>query len=124
MAVKQINRREIRLEKKGRMRRKSLGTAERPRLAVFRSLKHLYVQLIDDNAQKTLLTVSTLSKDLQDEVSKAKSRIEVAKLIGMAVAKQAKEKNFTTVKFDRSGYLYHGLIKSLAEGAREGGLVF
>lgn len=113
-----------RLKKKIRIRKKVHGTPECPRLVVFRSAKHAYAQIIDDLSGTTLVAASTLSKDLQESVKNAKSPIERFKLIGTAIAKKALEKNITKVVFDRNGYLYHGRVKALAEGAREGGLKF
>jgi large subunit ribosomal protein L18 len=114
-----------RLEKKhSRIRMKIKGTPERPRLVVFRSARHAYAQIIDDTTGKTLLSVSTLSKDVRDDVKQAKTPIERYKLIGIKAAKKALEKNIKVVVFDRGGYLYHGRVKALAEGAREGGLKF
>lgn len=107
--------------KKGK---KIRGTAERPRLVVFRSIQHLYAQLIDDSNSKTILTVSTKSKDIGDKIKETKDRKDVAKLIGKTAAEKAKELNISKIIFDRNGYLYHGRVKSLAEGAREGGLIF
>lgn len=106
-----------RLKKKIRIRKTVNGTAERPRLCVFRSGKHMYAQIINDVDGTTLVAVSSLGKD--DVAGK-----EMAKVVGMEVAKAATSKNITNVVFDRNGYLYHGRIKSLAEGAREGGLNF
>jgi large subunit ribosomal protein L18 len=111
-------------KKQARIRKKIVGTSERPRLAVFRSARHAYAQIIDDTAGKTLLSVSTLSKDIREEVKKAKTPVEQYKLIGIAAAKKALEKNIKEVVFDRGGYLYHGRVKALADGAREGGLKF
>ena len=111
-------------KKQARIHKKIKGTTERPRLVVFRSAKNAYAQIIDDSTGKTLLSVSTLSKDIRDEVKQAKSPIERYKLIGSAAAKRALEKNIKEVVFDRNGYLYHGRVKALAEGAREGGLKF
>jgi large subunit ribosomal protein L18 len=111
-------------KKQARIRKKIKGTSGRPRLVVFRSARHAYAQIIDDSTGKTLLSVSTLSKDLREEVKQAKSPIERYKLIGVAAAKKALEKNIKEVVFDRSGYLYHGRVKALADGAREGGLKF
>lgn len=106
-----------RLKKKIRIRKTVNGTAERPRLCVFRSGKHMYAQIINDVDGTTLVAVSSLGKD--DVAGK-----DMAKSVGMEVAKAATSKNITTVVFDRNGYLYHGRVKSLAEGAREGGLNF
>ena len=111
-------------KKQARIRRKIKGTSERPRLVVFRSARHAYAQIIDDATGKTLLSVSTLSKELREEVKQAKTPIARYKLIGVVAAKKALEKNIKEVVFDRSGYLYHGRVKALADGAREGGLKF
>jgi large subunit ribosomal protein L18 len=111
-------------KKQVRIRKKIRGTSERPRLVVFRSAKHAYAHIIDDTTGKTLLSVSTLSKDLREDVKHAKTPIARYKLIGVAAAKKALEKNIKEVVFDRSGYLYHGRVKALADGAREGGLKF
>ena len=124
MSIKIYNKQKIRIRKKRHIRKKVFGTPERPRLCVFRSLKHIYAQLIDDSSQKTILSVSNLSKDLKEELSKAKSKTEVAKIVGMNVAKKALSMNHSNIIFDRSGYIYHGRVKALAEGAREGGLIF
>ena len=106
-----------RLKKKIRIRKTVSGTADRPRLCVFRSGSHMYAQVINDVEGTTLVAVSSLGKD-------DKSGIEMAKIVGMEVAKAATAKNIKNVVFDRNGYLYHGRVKSLAEGAREGGLNF
>ena len=111
-----------RATKKARIRRKISGTAERPRLSVFRSLNHIYVQMIDDVKGTTLLEASTKSKELVDEIKSSKGKTSKSKLVGKLVAKKAVEKGITTAVFDRSGYQYHGRIKAVAEGAREGGL--
>ena len=104
-------------KKQARIRKKIKGTSGRPRLVIFRSAKHAYAQIIDDSTGKTLLSVSTLSKDLREDAKQAKTPIERYKL-------KALEKNIKEVVFDRSGYLYHGRVKALADGAREGGLKF
>jgi large subunit ribosomal protein L18 len=100
------------------------GTGERPRLVVFRSAQHIYAQIVDDQQQKTLFSVSTLTKDIQEKLGKAKGKIAQAKLVGMHLAEVAKGKNVIKIVFDRGGYLYHGRVKALADGAREGGLEF
>ncbi|MBI5214781.1 MAG: 50S ribosomal protein L18 [Ignavibacteriae bacterium] len=101
------------------------GTTARPRLVVYRSLKHIYAQLVDDTSSKTVLGVSTLSEGVKTVLQTgAKDKKSIAKQVGIAVAKKAIENNIKTVVFDRNGYQYHGVVKSLAEGAREGGLVF
>lgn len=115
---------ERRLKKKARIRKKVRGTPERPRFTVYRSAKHVYAQIIDDVAGRTLAAASTLSKDLRDQVKAAQSRMEICKLVGAAAAKKALEKNITEVVFDRNGYLYHGRVKAIADGAREAGLKF
>lgn len=124
MSVKVHDKQKQRLRKKKQIRKKVRGTTEIPRLAVFRSLKHVYAQLIDDTSQKTIITVSSLSKDLKDELAKAKNKIEISKVIGSNIAKRAKDLKFEKVVFDRAGYIYHGRVKALAEAARNGGLIF
>lgn len=106
-----------------RIRTKISGTAGRPRLNVFRSLDHIYAQVIDDVEGKTLVSASTIDKGLRADIS-GKSKKEQATLVGKAVAERAKAAGISTVLFDRGGYLYHGRIKALADGAREGGLDF
>lgn len=106
-----------RITKKIRIRRKVSGTAERPRLCVYRSTKHMYAQIFDDTTGKCLLTVSSL----KDE---SKSGVEQATWVGSEIAKQAKAKGISTVVFDRNGFIYHGRVKALADGARSGGLTF
>lgn len=118
------NSQERLLKKKARIRKKISGTPERPRFTVYRSQKHIYAQIVDDVAGKTLVMSSTLSKDLKDELAKVKSPIDVCKMIGKATAKKALEKNIHEVVFDRNGYLYHGRVKAIADGAREAGLKF
>jgi large subunit ribosomal protein L18 len=107
-----------------RIRRKVQGTAERPRLNVFRSLNHIYAQLVDDLAGRTIITVSSLDKALASDVKAAKGKVGASKVVGKAIAAKAKEKGIATVCFDRGGYLYHGRVKAVADGAREGGLNF
>jgi large subunit ribosomal protein L18 len=102
-----------------RIRRKVTGTSERPRLAVFKSLKHIYVQLIDDASGRTIVSAST-----HDEGSAKGSNTAAAKAVGALIAKKAKDKGVQQVVFDRGGYLYHGNIKALADAARENGLEF
>jgi len=107
-----------------RIRKKVMGTAERPRLAVYRSLNHIYAQLVDDLAGRTILTVSSLDKEVVPKKTSGKGKIEAGKLVGKQIAAKAKEKGIEHVSFDRGGYLYHGRVKAVAEGAREGGLNF
>ncbi|MBM4170285.1 MAG: 50S ribosomal protein L18 [Ignavibacteria bacterium] len=113
-----------RARKKARVRRKISGTAERPRLSVFRSLNHIYAQVIDDNNKNTLAAASTKDKELADELKTSKGKASKSKLVGMLLAKRVLDKGINAVVFDRSGYQYQGRIKALAEGAREGGLKF
>ncbi len=106
-----------------RVRRRVVGTAERPRMAVYRSLNHIYAQIIDDAAGRTLVAASDLEAELRKSRD-GKKKGEVAVLVGAAVARKAKEKRISTVVFDRGGFKYHGRIKALAEAARQGGLLF
>lgn len=106
-----------------RIRKVVFGTSQRPRLSVYRSLKHLYVQVIDDETQKTLFSFSTNTKPFREKVSKG-GTVSAASQLGEWVAKEAKAKGVTAVVFDRGGYLYHGRIKALAEACRKGGLLF
>jgi len=104
-----------------RIRGKISGTSDRPRLSVFRSNKQIYAQIIDDSKGVTLAAASSADKDI---ASKKITKIEQAKLVGQQLAEKAKQAEIDTVVFDRGGYVYHGRVKSLAEGAREGGLKF
>ncbi|HKL16538.1 MAG TPA: 50S ribosomal protein L18 [Balneolaceae bacterium] len=117
----------VKTERRNKIRRRIratiTGTAERPRLAVFKSSKHVYLQLINDRENVTITTVSSLSNDLQDEIAD-KSKMEAATLIGQTMAKIALDHGVKKVVFDRGGYKYHGIIKAAADGAREGGLDF
>ncbi|MBN2419028.1 MAG: 50S ribosomal protein L18 [Deltaproteobacteria bacterium] len=119
-----ISRAKSREKRKKRVRRKVLGTSERPRLSVFRSAKNIYAQIIDDTSFNTLVQVSTISKDIRDELKGKSGNREGASMIGKLIAQRAQEKGIKKVVFDRNGFLYHGRIKSLAEAAREGGLEF
>ncbi|MBX7151157.1 50S ribosomal protein L18 [bacterium] len=107
-----------------RIRRKLAGTTERPRLAIFRSVKHIYAQLIDDSQGKTLVHISSTADAVKNAVSGSKGKIGVSKAVGMEVAKAAKSKGIEKVVFDRGGYQFHGRVKAVADGAREGGLQF
>lgn len=120
MAVKSRNARKRRQR---RIRMKISGTAERPRLNVFRSLEHIYAQVIDDETGNTIVSASTLDKSLRDNLA-GKGKKDQAKAIGEIVAERAKDAGIETVVFDRGGFIYHGRIKALADGAREGGLKF
>ena len=115
---------ERRVRKKARVRRKVFGTTQRPRFTVFRSTRHVYAQIIDDAQGKTIVSASSLSKVLKDQVKAAPSEKEVCRLVGITAAKMALEMKITEVVFDRNGYLYHGRVKAVADGAREGGLKF
>jgi len=111
-------------KKKASIRKKVHGTPDRPRLTIYRSAKHIYAQIIDDTTGKTLVSASTLSKGLRDDVKNVKAPMEICKLVGKYAAKQALEKKIQVVVYDRNGYLYHGRVKAVADGAREGGLKF
>ena len=117
--VSRVDTNKKRIRRHKRVRGKIFGTAQKPRLCVFRSLKNIYAQVIDDENGKTLASASSLDK----EFNQYGGNKEAAKLVGQAVAKAALEKGITEVVFDRGGYIYHGRVKALAEGAREGGLV-
>ena len=121
--IKKPDRKEIRAKRQQRVRSKIYGTAQRPRLNVFRSLKNIYAQLVDDDNGVTMLTVSTLSPDLKGKLNSGGNK-DAAVAVGRLVAEKALEKGIGKVVFDRAGYLYHGRVKSLAEAAREGGLQF
>jgi large subunit ribosomal protein L18 len=105
-------------------KKKIVGTPEQPRLVVYRSLKYVYGQLVDDVNHKTLLAVSNLTKDLGQNPKKAGSKTKASKVIGKILGERAIKQKIERVVFDRNGYLYHGRIKAFAEGAREGGLKF
>ena len=104
-----------------RIRRKIAGTAQKPRLSVFRSNKDIYCQLIDDDAAVTIASASSKDKDIAAQTG---TKVEISRLVGQAIARKAKDLNIEGVVFDRSGYLYHGRVKAMADGAREGGLIF
>jgi large subunit ribosomal protein L18 len=110
-------------KRRSRIRRKVSGTAARPRLTVYKSLKHMYAQLVDDTAGKTLVSVGTTSKDLKNEV-KDDDKTAAAKKVGEALAKAAKQKGIEAVVFDRNGFDYHGRIQAVAAAARQAGLKF
>ena len=115
---------EARLRRKKRIRKKISGTPERPRLVVFRSAKHTYAQLVDDLNQRTITGVSTLTPWVRERLDGVQGKVEKARIVGKAIAEKAKELGITKVVFDRAGYRYHGRVKAVAEGAREGGLEF
>ncbi len=110
-------------KRKARIRRKISGTSDRPRLSVYKSLNHMYAQLVDDVAGRTLVSVGTTSKALKGEV-KEDDKTAAAKKVGAALAKAALEKGISAVVFDRNGFDYHGRVEAVAAGAREGGLKF
>lgn len=118
--VKKPDKNTARLKRHARVRKKISGTAARPRLNVFRSTKHIYAQLIDDVDGVTLASASSMEKGFEGFGGNK----EAAKKVGMAIARKAQEKGISEIVFDRSGYIYHGRVKELAEGAREGGLKF
>lgn len=118
--ISKIDRKKERERRHARVRRKISGTPERPRLCVYRSNTNLYVQIIDDVAANTLVSASTLDKEVKTKYANK----EAAKEVGALIAKRALEKNIKDVVFDRGGYIYHGVVKELAEAARNGGLNF
>ena len=121
--LKKADKNANRLQRHKRVRRKITGTTQRPRLCVFRSSNNIYAQIIDDTNRVTLVAASSLEADVKGAVNHTGNK-EAAKLVGQLVAKKAVEKGITEVVFDRGGYIYHGRIKELAEGAREAGLKF
>ncbi|GAB4170631.1 MAG: 50S ribosomal protein L18 [Geothermobacteraceae bacterium] len=116
-------RRQSRIKRQARVRRKVQGTPERPRLSIFRSARHIYVQVIDDVSRRTLVSASTMSKDVAGDL-KSTGNIDAARAVGKAVAEKALAQNINKVVFDRNGFLYHGRVKALADAAREAGLSF
>ncbi len=110
--------------RKKRVRKRVLGTPQRPRLSVHRSLRQIYAQAIDDQAQRTILSLSTISPELSRKVKELSGKTAKAKLLGQVLAQLLKEKGIEKVVFDRGGYKYHGRVRALAEGARKGGLKF
>ncbi|AMW33023.1 LSU ribosomal protein L18P [Fervidobacterium changbaicum] len=121
--IKREDRKKLRLIRHRRIRKKIFGTPERPRLAVYRSEKHIYAQIIDDIAGRTLVAASTVEKDIKEKVKKTWN-VAAAKEVGKIIAERALAKGITTVVFDRGGFKYHGRIKALADAAREAGLKF
>lgn len=119
----QLKTKKLQRRKQG-IRNKISGTSERPRLSVYRSLSHIYAQLIDDVNGTTIIAASSRDKEISDAVSNADSKIERSKITGKLLAERAQSKGVTEVVFDRNGKLYHGRVKALAESAREGGLSF
>ena len=121
--AKKLSKNQIRQRRHIRVRKHISGTPERPRLNVFRSLSNIYAQVIDDTTGNTLVSASTLDSAIKDKIAFG-GNIEAAKEVGELVAEKALAAGITTVVFDRGGYVYHGRVKELAEGAREGGLEF
>ena len=121
--ISKESRIEIRKNKHRRIRNRFSGTPERPRLAVYRSNNHMYAQIIDDTVGNTLVSASTLQKDVKSELEKT-NNVDAAAYLGTVIAKRALEKGITTVVFDRGGFIYQGKIQALAEAAREAGLEF
>ena len=121
--VSKKSRSEVRVNKHRRLRNRFSGTAERPRLAVFRSNNHMYAQIIDDTVGKTLVSASTLQKEVKAELEKT-NNVEAAAYLGKVIAEKAKAKGITDVVFDRGGFIYQGKIKALADADREAGLEF
>ena len=121
--VSKKSRSEVRVNKHRKLRNRFSGTAERPRLAVFRSNNHMYAQIIDDTVGNTLVSASTLQKDVKAELENTDD-VKAAAYLGTVIAKKAIEKGITSVVFDRGGFIYHGKIKALADAAREAGLNF
>ncbi len=121
--VSKVSRTQVRQKKHRRLRNHIAGTAQRPRLAVFRSNNHMYAQIIDDLAQKTLVSASTLQKDVKAELEKT-NNVAAAAYLGTVIGKKAVEAGITEVVFDRGGFIYQGKIAALADAAREAGLKF
>ena len=121
--VSKKSRAEVRAKKHRRLRHHLAGTADRPRLAVFRSNNHMYAQVIDDTAGNTLVSASTLEKEVKSELEKTND-MDAAAYIGTVIAKRALDKGITKVVYDRGGYIYKGKVKALADAAREAGLEF
>lgn len=121
--INKVSRAQVRQKKHRRMRNHISGTASRPRLAVFRSNEHMYAQIIDDTVGHTLVSASTVQKDVKAELEKTND-VAAAAYLGTVIGKKAIEAGITEVVFDRGGFIYHGKIKALADAAREAGLVF
>ncbi len=121
--LKKVDRNKKRVDRHNKIRNKIVGTPERPRLNVYRSSNHIYAQVIDDVTGTTIASASTKDKEIVARVAEL-TKVDAAKVVGTEVAKRAQEKGIKSVVFDRGGYLYHGRVKSLAEGARENGLDF
>ena len=112
-----------RFRRKQSIRKRLVGSTERPRLSIFRSTNHMYAQIVDDTTGNTIVSASTLSEELKGKI-KSTGNVDAAKKVGELLSKVAKKNNISTVAFDRNGFLYHGRVKALADAAREGGLEF
>ncbi len=121
--INKVSRAQVRQKKHRRLRHHIAGTSQRPRLAVFRSDKHIYAQIIDDSTGKTLVAASTVEKDIKSELEKT-NNVAAASYVGSVIGKKALEAGIEEVVFDRGGYIYHGKVQALAEAAREAGLKF
>ena len=119
----EIDRRKARIRRHRRVRKHVVGTSERPRLNVFRSLHHIYAQVIDDDQERTLVSASTVDREVKSQLE-GMTKIEQARLVGKVLAERAVGQGIKRVVFDRGGYKYHGRVKALADAAREGGLAF
>ena len=124
MSKKTLRRARMRIVRHRRVRKKIRGTSAMPRLSVFRSLKHIYAQVIDDTTGTTLVAMSTEAPEVRDRLEAGMNRIAQSKVVGQALGTRAKEQGISQIAFDRGGYLYHGRVKALAEGARESGMEF
>jgi len=121
--ISKVSRAKVRVKKHKRLRNHIVGTAQKPRLAVFRSNNHMYAQIIDDAVGNTLVSASTLQKDVKAELEKTND-VAAAAYLGTVIGKKAVEKGIKTIVFDRGGFIYHGKVKALADAAREAGLEF
>ena len=124
MADKNVKRQRRSLRRRSRVRGKISGTADRPRLTVAKSLKNIFVQIIDDEAAVTLVAASSNSKNVRDKLESEMKKTDIARKVGETLAEEAKAKGIESVVFDRNKYRYHGRVKAVADGAREGGLKF
>ena len=124
MADRQIKKTRMHRRRQLRIRKRLLGTADRPRLTIFRSLKHIQAQLIDDVNGRSLMGISSNAPQLKDQLQTIEGKCNKSREVGKALAERAQKAGISQVVFDRAGYLYHGRVKALAEGAREGGLKF
>jgi len=123
MNIQQVKKKR-RIRRKNHIRKKIKGTEQRPRLTVYKSLNNIYAQLIDDVSGNTLVSASTIDKEVKTMIKKGMGKVEQSKLVGTIIGKRAIENNIKTVSFDRNGFLYHGRIKTLADEARKSGLEF